>query len=135
MKVRKTVQLGEFTYELQQFQPTKGYKIFLRTVKLVGEPLFQFVADSQKDVKAVLPHVGRILRESLNEDEFDFLLKEYMTCVFYKGQPVSPIFESHFEGRMKDIFKLLVEVMKHNYEDFLADFASELGSNLAKKAE
>lgn len=134
MKTRKSVVIGDCTYELQQFQPTKGYKIFLRTIKMVGEPMFAFLANSKKDVKEILPQVGRILRESLDENEFEYLMKEFMTCVFYQGQPISPVFESHFDGRMKDIFKLLVEVIKHNFEDFLVDFASDLDKPLAKKA-
>ena len=135
MKIRKTITIGEYQYELQQFQPTKGYKVFLRTIKLVGEPLFEFLANSKKDVKEVLPQVGKILRESLDENEFDHLVKEFMTCAFYQGQPVTPIFESHFEGRLKDLFKLLVEIIKHNYEDFLVDFASDLDQPMAKKAK
>ena len=135
MKVRKTVTVGNCDYEIQQFQPTKGYKIFLRTVKMIGEPLFELLASKGKDVKDVMPEIGRILRDSLDENEFDYLAKEYMTCVFYKGQPITPIFESHFDGKLKDFFKLLVIVIRHNYEDFLVDFVSDLGMAAAKNPE
>ena len=137
MKLRTQVSIehgGELlNYEIQQLPPTKAIKMMTRTIKLVGEPLLVLMAGGTKNLTDVLPGVARILRDGLDENEVDFLVKEFMGCVFYQGQPISPQFETHFMGRLPVIFKLLIEVLKLNYADFLSDFAQGNGLDLKAK--
>jgi hypothetical protein len=134
VKLRTQVSIqhgGEvLVYDLQQLPPTKAIKMMTRTIKLVGEPLLVMLAGGQRDITEVLPTVAKILREGLDENEVDSLIKEFMGCVFFQGQPVSPQFETHFMGKLPVIFKLLIEVLKLNYADFLGDFARENGLGL-----
>ncbi len=132
MKTRQSISI-EFggqtlNYEIQQLPPTKAIKLLTRTIKLIGEPLLVMLTAGGKDISKVnvldvLPGVARILREGLDETEVDYLIKEFMNCVFHGGQPVTPSFEVHFMGKLPVIFKLLVEVLKLNYADFLSEFA------------
>jgi hypothetical protein len=129
MKLRDTVTItygGDktITFEIQQLNPTKANKMLVRTVKMIGEPMFLMFAGMKKDVKDVLPDIARLIREGLDENEVDSLIKEFMECAFINGQPVKPQFETVFMGKLPVVYKLLIEILKLNYADFLSEFVS-----------
>ena len=128
MIIRKKVHIpfrGEqITFDIQELPPTKANKLMIRTIKMIGEPLMIALSGMKKDVKEVLPHVASLLQNGLDEDEVDSLIKEFMDCAFINGQPVKPQFEVVFMGKLPVVYKLLVEILKHNYADFLSEFVS-----------
>ena len=132
MKLRDTVTITyggdkQITFEIQQLPPTKANKMMVRTVKMIGEPLLVMLSGAKKDVKEVLPDIARLIRDGLNEDEVDSLIKDFMDCAFINGQPVKPQFETVFMGKLPVVYKLLIEIIKLNYSDFLSEFVSAKG--------
>ena len=134
-KVSITFRDESLTFDIQELPPTKAMKLMVRTVKMVGEPLLHLLAGAKKDVKDVLPNIAGLLRDGLDENEFDALVKEFMNCAFINGQPVAPQFEVVFMGKLPVVFKLLVEIIKHNYADFLSEFVSEKNQDALTKVQ
>lgn len=132
----KEIEIGGSRYTIRMFTPTKALKVLTRLTKLVGEPLAQAANGMDKDLAEVLPRIVHTLIERLDEQEVERLIKEdLIDAVLFEGVPVKQIFDLHFQGRIGDLFKVLIEVVKYNYQDFFKGLAAATGKLAGPKLE
>lgn len=130
----KEVKIGDVNYTIQHFNPTKALSLLTRLTKTVGPTLAVFTnAKDSSDLEAAIPKAIQALVEKIDENETPRLIKDLLDCVTYGGgQKVSgESFEFHFQGKMGIMFKLLIEVVKFQFSDFLSDLLS--GNSLTLK--
>lgn len=135
MKYNQEVTVGEDSYTITMFSPTKGLAVLTKLMKLVGEPLAQAASGMNEGIESVLPKIMNALVERLDEKQVENLIKEdLMSCVLFQNQPVKPIFDIHFQGKIGQMFKVCVEVVKFNYADFLEGVTAAMGKVAVKES-
>lgn len=110
------ITIGEDRYTVSQFPATKGTKVLARLVRLIGEPM-SYLLDQDGQASDVFPKAARALVDHLDENETMALVNDLLGSVTTGGAPI--IFDTHFQGRIGHLFKLLKEVVQYQYEDFL----------------
>lgn len=120
----KELTLDEFSYTITMLNADEGLKLLTKLTKLIGKPLME-LSKTQADQANALEHIKNavgLLTEKMDEDEVLSLIKRLLDCVIMKGDgsmSVKTKFNTHFRGRLGHLFKLLVEVVNHNFSDFL----------------
>lgn len=122
MQMFKEVELDGTIYRIQHFNPTKGLSILTRLTKTVGPTLAVFTnAKDQASLEDAIPSAIQALVEKLDENETPKLIKDLLSCVTINGsQDLSQTFDFHFQGKMGVMFKLLIDVVKFQFSDFLS---------------
>lgn len=120
------VEIDGHKYTLVQSPATVALKNMATLTKLIGEPLAMAAGGMNEDVGAFLPKAVKVLSEKLDEDKVVGLVKDLLKSAVYNGQPVTAIFDTHFQGRLGSMFKLLLEVLKHQYADFFDILSASL---------
>ena len=131
MQHRFDVQVGEATYTIQHFSPTKAVPILIRIANLLGLSLAGGGAKLDQDVAgAMLKGVGDLLNR-MNEKEVMSLIKDLMSSVFVGVQPVD--IDAQFRGKLGDLFEVLGHVVRIQYTDFF-ERATKLVTDLIRSA-
>lgn len=117
-------------YTIAQFPATKANKYLVRLVKMFGPALGELMSIDKtniRDAKEVAKMGAAIETLSVNvsEEEFDNLLKALLELTFVGGQPVLDSFETRFQGKLSEMYQLLVQVLLVNYEDFIGGLAAK----------
>lgn len=122
MRYSKEVAIGGDTYRVSQFNPTTGLKTLIDLAKIVGEPFALVTAGAKKDALDVIPSAVKMLLEKMDSEKTVSLIKDLIRSTEVKQGdrylPLTEIFDLHFQGRLGVLFKVLVEIVKVNYEDF-----------------
>lgn len=118
-------------YEFRHMDPVKASRLLVRVVKPLLKPLGAALSgakDMAGALDANLDMAGAFgaLADTLNEDEFDRLLKELLAVVRLKtGMELIP--SLHFEGRVFHMHKVAFKSFEHNFHDFLAEMSGAVG--------
>lgn len=133
-----TIESGgeERVYTVSHFPTSRAAKNLARLAKLLGVPFATMMKAETNDINDVIPEAVGVLIDRLDEDDVLALIKDLTKAATYQGQPISEAaFETHFQGRLAELVKLLVEIVKWNYADFLAVLASAGRKALAAKGQ
>lgn len=119
----KDFTIDGISYRIQMLPAEQGMKILTRLLKMVGEPLAELIkVQGQRDkIFEILPMAIKTLVMKLDDDEVLQLAKELTSCVI-KGNTSATLdreFNLYFRGKYGHLMKVLLEVVKYNYSDFL----------------
>lgn len=114
----KRVEIDGVIYGLQKFTARKSLNILTRLFKLIGEPVSTFAGAMEKDFSLVLPVAVKALADRLDESETVSLIEELLKGVTIGGGSQQPTLDSHFQGQIGHLFKLMAEALKFQYGDF-----------------
>lgn len=127
---RKTIDGEE--YEFSKFGAKKSIKILRRLLGIVGEPLALALASAKgsgkildKDIDpGMLSGAVRALIERADEDTVLSLMDDLCgeSACLCNGKKV--LFDTHYEGRLPHLFKVLAASVEVQYGDF---FGGSLG--------
>lgn len=125
----KTKLIGDDTYTINQFPATKANKILFKLKRFLGASLMEIMSVdlSKKDDASQAQKLGSAiaaLGEGMTEDEFTDFCKLLLSECFLGTTPVTNVMESHFMGKLEDMYVLMVEVVKVNYSGFLKSLAA-----------
>lgn len=127
----ETRDIDGHTYEMFQMSATKSIKVLTRIMKLIGEPigLLSGGVETKKSVldlelnSDILGRALKAIAEKLDEDMILTTIKEILEPVQCDGKRI--LFETHFQGRIGHMFKVVKAALEVNYKDFF-DAASGL---------
>lgn len=116
------------TYEFQIFGASQSLKILMRLSKILGKPIGLFMGSLKKDDEAqsgstikaeILSQAIEALTSNLDQNEVLDLIKILSsdTCLC-DGKKI--IFDSHYEGRLDHLFKVLKESLEVQFGNFLS---------------
>jgi len=111
-------------YQVSQFGASQGLKVLTTLTKLVGPSIsMAFGAEGQTSETAQAEVIGRAVNalcEKLDEEKVLNLIKTLIdTALVGEGKKI--VFETHFQGRLGHLFKVLKAVLEVQYGDFLSD--------------
>ena len=121
--------IGDDEYSINQFPATKANRILFKLKRFLGPALMEIMSVdlSKKDDAAQaqkLASAVAALGEGMSEDEFTEFCKTLLSECFIGTTPVTNVMESHFMGKLEDMYALMVEVVKVNYSGFLKSLAA-----------
>lgn len=123
MKHTHRFEISGAHYEIMHFTPTKSIPLMVRIGKILGQPLAAlFGADDNMTVESVLPVVVGALTDRLDEQMVLNTIKELFegaTAKDDKGQYQHFEFDLQFMGRLGHMMKVVREILKFQYADFL----------------
>lgn len=127
--------IDEHEYEFTKLGAKQSVKVFTKILKIIGEP----IALSAGAFEGKGPLLERVfngdalgkamkaLAERMDEDEVVSLMETLCgeTACICDGKKVN--FNSHYEGRLAHLFKVLKAALEVQYGDFLGEFGGLLG--------
>jgi hypothetical protein len=129
-------------YEFMQFGAKKSIKLLTRLLKVVGEPLSLAVGAAngggslfEKQLNPdMLGKAVACLVEHLEEDEVLDLIEEFTgkDNVLYKGMKIN--FDSHYEGKLPHLFKVLTAALEVQYGNFFGEFIGAKGPGIRNRS-
>lgn len=126
----KECKVGNYSYSINKMGAKKSVKMLVKLAKTLGPGFAPFMEkDAMKDPRAKIGKAFMALVGHANEDVVMALLEELLAeaCVKGKGsQTAAELFDVVFKGSPMDPFKVAVEVVNHNYANFLDEVASVL---------
>lgn len=143
----ETKTIGEHTYLFGKLRARQSVKTLLRIMKIVG-PALGAAYDSQGDKETILDGIeafGGIeeiitaLVTNFEIDEIDDIMMILFDQVLLQGkpQPLSKIFDDHFDDNKQNIIPVFTETLRVNFSNFfkgrleekLGDLSEFKGSN------
>lgn len=132
MKFDQQIEIDGVEYVMHQFPAGKALKVLSKLVKAIGEPMAVLSAGANLQVEEVLPKAVHALAEKLDENEVEGLVKDILKSVHYKNVPVSDVFDTHFQGRIGHLFKVLKETLSYQYGNFIEALVGSMQAGPAK---
>ena len=119
----KDLTIDGISYRVQMLPAEQGMKVLTRLLKLIGEPLAELikVQGNKEKIFEILPSAIKTLVLKLDDEEVLQLAKE-LTSAVIKGNTSATLdreFNLYFRGKYGHLMKVLLEVVKFNYSDFL----------------
>jgi hypothetical protein len=133
-------ELGESTIDGKKYQAShwpvdKATKMLAKLIKILGEPLAMVIMGASENK----PEGGSVLDVSMNDVNMDAIgtaikglasrldedevVKIFRDClesgVLCEGKKFD--YNTHFMGRIGHMMRVMIFVLKHQYQDFLAD--------------
>ena len=126
IEMQRFLDIGDRTYCITLFAPTRALKLLARLTRLLGEPMaVMAAADQGTKALELLPKATRALMERLgDEDEVVGLVKDLLNCVSRDRKPIT--FDLEFQGRLGDMMKLLSKVVEVQFQDFYTALGQSL---------
>ena len=126
----KVVEIDGTTYEIQILDAIKGYRLYVKLINTVGGVLESAgKLDGDKPQELALKFIGAALRnlppELAEELRSTFAASCLVVMPDGKRPQVKDVFAVLFRGRMLHMSKWLIECIKANFADFLADDSGE----------
>lgn len=130
---KQSKQIGDYTYEVTQFDAIKGRRVFVRLSNLLG-PAFSEMKSENDGNKAI----GKLL-ENLKEVDLDYFCDAFAECTevgggdFAEGKTpkLKAIFGLHFAGKYFAMFEWLTFALEVNYQSFFDEAGPLLAARLA----
>jgi hypothetical protein len=140
----KTVEIGEYTYQIPQLPAMRGLKMLNRLGRLFGPALADLFGSADEvesiadlDVRFIGP-AARDVFERLTEAEMESITRDLLAGTLVtigpKTAPVMPIFDDHFAGKYQDVFQLLGAAIKGNFGGFFEGLAARLVGIAAQRS-
>lgn len=128
-------------YSITQFPTTKSLKTLQKLVKYAGEPMAMMAALQTKEAETLAPEkqtelIGKTVKslcERIDDEGVVDLIKSLSSgdALLCDGKQVS--FESHYQGSLDHLFKVVLAVIEVQYGNFFGAVASRTGSAPALK--
>lgn len=139
----KVVNVDGSNYQLSQMGSDLAERLLIRIFKIIGEPAAILFASISKDGQGldadINPNLASLMmRQLVSGVDEDLIvntvnqLYPYIKVGAGKDQYVDISPDVHFSGKMKTKYKVIGELLKHNYNDFLEDAESVKSVFLAK---
>jgi hypothetical protein len=115
-------------YSVNQFMARRGTAIGAKLIRAVGVPMAALFAKGKKgNIGEVLPAFIESLAGRMDEELVLSLVDQLLSTTAFNGKLLGAyapgeegIWDAHFQGRLKDLFLLLTEVVKYQYQDFFS---------------
>lgn len=126
----KNLKLDGNEYILTKYPARKGLKLLAKLSKILGEPLgYVLSQDMDKNVDPQMIGKGlSLLFNNIDPDDFVDLCEEIFNgqLIVIKGQniDINDVLDVHFAGESDKIMSLVFEVLKFQYQNFLAKVAT-----------
>lgn len=146
MKENKLISVDGKNYTVVPYSTTGGLRLLTKLTAILGEPVIKVIkALPEGDLREVLSkNIKEInldevangvaaLFAKINEDQAETLIKEILQNTLYQNSDVVSIFETHFQGEYRHLFKVVFKTLEAQYGDFLGARAA-LGNRAAVKA-
>ena len=134
MKVQETYTIDEKTYLISHWNPSKANKIFIWLSSTLSKGVntglenTDFKSLSEVEILSIIVKTIPSIIAGLDADVVDAKCKEILDGIKCDGKPV--IYLEHFSGRLFHMYKVIGQVLYHQYYDFLegglVDLVSEL---------
>jgi hypothetical protein len=120
--------VGGKKYSINQFLAKRGTRIGAQLIRAVGVPMATlFSKGKKKEVGEMLPFFIEALASRMDEDVVEKLVSNLLSTTVFNGQVLGAYdageegtWDAHFQGRLGDMFKLLTEVVRYQYQDFFS---------------
>jgi hypothetical protein len=119
VEYQKTVTVDGEDYKVHLLPPSRAYKLATKLTKMIGEPLGTMAGSMGDEAKSAtaLPMAIKALTTNLADDDSLVLIKALMETVTFENKPLN--FESHFQGRLGLMLKLVAKVVEVQFADFM----------------
>jgi len=107
-------------YSVSQLPASRGLEMFGRLSGLVGPAALEALAKGaslDKDLQTLAP-AAVMLFARLQPGDLSGIAKELLGPAAADSKPLAPVFETHFQGRIVHLFKVLLFAVEVNYRDF-----------------
>jgi hypothetical protein len=134
MQLTEERMVDGLTYEISKFSATKGVRMLTRLASLLGEPIGAFTEGGldKKITGDMVSRAAKALFERLDENQAEKTVKDLLENVRCDGKAIQ--FDTHFQGRILHLFKVLKEVLEVQYGDFFGEI-TKLGDLLDNKPQ
>lgn len=143
MREPKEVKISDDIYLIHLLPPTKSLKFLTKLTKIIGGGAKQISFDEKtldKDAGKLIGGAITGITERLDDEIIDYITNEIIKSgyVFIKQGakeiPIdSSVFESHFDGKIKNLLFLIYYILEVNYKDFLLEAFGKITKALPKK--
>lgn len=127
MKYSVEVQVDEVKYTVNMMTASRSIRLLAKLAKILGEPLSLLAAGKGDQQKAIdlLPNAVKAIAQRMDEDQVESMIKELVGTCSIGPNPIQ--FETHFQGRIAHLFKLLPQILKVQYGDFWTALGDYMG--------
>lgn len=125
------------TYDVYMLSATTGLTTFLRLVRIGGPAIgIAIKGVGLKDLKSIgdidLDKIDfeAIVRQVFQSEEEETILDitaKLAEKTFVEGQPLQPMYEMHFQGKMGKLFRWLTFALEVNFSDFFDEYLTSMG--------
>ena len=122
-----TVTIDEETYEIQMLDAVQGFRVYTKLLGVIGGMLGQAGTMQGSPQELGLKLMGSALQNltpELAEELRSVFAKSCAVVIGDKKPQVKDVFLTHFRGRYFHMSKWLLECVKVNFSDFLAEGSS-----------
>jgi hypothetical protein len=109
-------------YAVSQLPGSRGLEMFGKLAGLLGPAALEAIAKGaslEKDLQTLAP-AAVLLFSRLQPGDLSAIAKELLGPASVNGTPLEPTFETHFQGRILHLLKVMVFAVEVNYRDFFA---------------
>lgn len=128
MKQTIEIELDGDVYMTSLYSATKGFKLLTKLAKYLGKPITTLGVAGGLEANITPELIGSIFdsaQDVLDENQLDKLIKEILEGVIFidssTGKNRQLNFDVDFRGKYLTLFKLLAEILKFQYSDFLSE--------------
>lgn len=128
-------------YSAAPLPASQALRVLVRLTKLVGETVLMIAAKGSKALEDIpadaLQFAVQTLVDRLGEDDTERTIKELLATVRVADNDLTldRIFDSHFQGRIVHMFRVLQYALEVNYRDFFDELRSRNIGGSEKKAD
>lgn len=106
-------------FKITMFNPDQGFDLVLRLSKVIGPALLALQGfDPNQELNEVLSDLLTPLFQNINVPETKQLIYDLLSCVIHKNETLTKFGGNNlnmvFQANYMKIFKICVEVVKHN---------------------
>lgn len=136
MRLPEEKQIGENLYSVTQFPPTEALKYQLELFKLLGKPLGGLFGEIDlkeinldkeitfANMKIDIANGAAMLADSINPEKHVGFIKSMLRLVRVNDNNLN--FDRHFQGKIMEIFEVLLFVIQVNFPDFFSRIGGRL---------
>ncbi len=129
MRLTQEKEVDGIVYEITQFSATKSLRLLTRLASYFSEPIGVIVDKGGLDANLssdLVSKMAKSLFEKLDESQVEKTVKELLEGVRCEGKQI--LFDTHFQGRLLHLFKVLKAVLEVQYNDFFVEI-NKLNTN------
>lgn len=128
--IEQSKRVGQQEYKIAQFPATRANKYLVRLIKMFGPALGDLMSIDPAKVREPeqVQKIGKAFQTlslTVNEDDFDGLIKDLLELTFVGNMCVRDDFDNRFQGKLGHLYQLLAQVCIVNYADFIGDLAAK----------
>jgi len=120
----KEIQIENNKYRIGMLLASEQQSVLMFLAKIMGGFALKADAGEKSDnIKLALSGIGGLIEKLSLEQINDLRDKLFSQVSINKGEnkyiPVSNVLESHFQGKMVEMYKLIFECLVYNFSDFM----------------